>query len=158
MTPLLFAIANWLHALASVIFIGHYGLLALIYLPVLTKERANNVGLVMLSEISKHSRGWLYAALGLFTITGIYLMLVDTHYFGLGNFSNPWSLLMLIKHVVIAVMVGLGFWYNAILRVGPRLSSNTSAASAINSFRQHTYWMASLGAIVLLLTAISQTY
>ena len=38
MSQILFSLSVWLHAVATVIMIGHYLLLALIYLPVLSKE------------------------------------------------------------------------------------------------------------------------
>lgn len=38
MSQTLLALSFWLHALATVVFIGHYLLLSLIYLPVLSSE------------------------------------------------------------------------------------------------------------------------
>ncbi len=40
MTPFLVATANGLHALATVVFVGYYLLLSLLYLPALTKPEA----------------------------------------------------------------------------------------------------------------------
>jgi hypothetical protein len=37
MTPILIALSVWLHAVGTVILIGHYLLLSVIYLPVLEK-------------------------------------------------------------------------------------------------------------------------
>jgi uncharacterized membrane protein len=143
MTSILVSLSTLLHALATVILIGHFLLLALIYLPVLaTKD------LSILSEISKRSRPWLYGSLVIFFITGAYLTLVDSNYLGLGNFSNAWAMLMLVKHVLILGMLGIGFWFNA--------SSNTGAAAALGRFRSYVNWMAILGFLVLLLTAIAQ--
>ena len=156
MPQALAAAANWFHALATVILIGHYLLLVLIYLPVLTKDRADSAGLVFLGEISKRSRGWLYSSLITFAITGVYLMVVDSSYRGLGDFGNLWSILMLIKHLLVLAMIGLGFWFNAILRVGPLLSSKSSAAYAATSFRQYAALMSIAGVLVLLLTAVAQ--
>ena len=85
MSQLLFSLSTWLHALATVIFIGHYLLLTLIYLPVLAKAPS---GGMMLSAISKRSRGWMYASLVVFAVTGIYLTFADSNYLGLGNFGN----------------------------------------------------------------------
>lgn len=98
----------------------------------------------------------MYAALLVFMVTGIHLMLVDPNYLGVGNFSNPWCILMLIKHILIVGMVSAGFWFNAILRVGPMLSSNTGLPQAFNRFRFYVHGMAVTGTLVLLLTAFSQ--
>jgi hypothetical protein len=53
-------------------------------------------------------------------------------------------------------MLALGFWYNAILRVGPMMSSNNSAELGITRFRQYSNWMSISGVLILLLTALAQ--
>jgi uncharacterized membrane protein len=151
MTPILITLSLWLHSLATVLLIGHYLLLALIYLPVLSDADG-----VILSKISKCSRSWMYISLLIFIITGIYLMFVDPNYLGVGDFGNFWSILMLVKHILILGMIGMGFWFNAILRVGPLLVSNTGAPQAFVRFRLYSNLMAVSGVLVLLLTAVSQ--
>jgi uncharacterized membrane protein len=149
MTAFLSSFSYWLHAMATVIFIGHYVLLAGIYLPALSIDGK------ALSAISKLSRWWMYASLVIFMITGIYLTFVDPNYQGIGNFTNFWAVMMLVKHLLILVMIGLGFWYNAILRVGPMMSSN-NPEQAIARFRNYVNVMAVCGVLVLLLTALAQ--
>ena len=152
MSQVLISLFYWLHAMATVVFIGHFVLLAVIYLPVLAKSGNGSV----LSEISKRSRSWMYASLIIFIVTGIYLMIVDPNYRGVGNFSNLWAVMMLIKHILIVAMIGMGFFFNAILRVGPMISSNRGAEQAIGRFRSYVNMMAIAGVIVLLLTAFAQ--
>jgi hypothetical protein len=110
----------------------------------------------ILSEISNRSRGWLYGSLGIFILTGIYLMLEDPNYLGLGNFGNPWSILMLGKHILIVVMVILGLWFNAIKRVGPEARTNPDPSQAFAPYSLYSKLMAIAGSLVLLLTAVSQ--
>jgi uncharacterized membrane protein len=155
MAQTLFSLFTWLHALATVIFIGHFVLLRLLYLPAFAKAEAEIAG-PLLSDISKRSRPWMYGSLLIFIVTGMYLMIVDPNYRGVGDFGNPWAIAMLLKHVLIVAMIGLGFFYNAILRVGPMMSSNNSAAQAIARFGQYSNWMAICGVLVLLLTAFAQ--
>jgi uncharacterized membrane protein len=151
MSQILTALSVWLHALATVVLIGHYFLLSTMYLPVLSKNNG-----VALSEISKRSRSWMYLSLVIFMVTGIYLMFVDPNYLGVGNFGNLWSVMMLVKHLLIFGMIGLGFWFNAYLRVGPMMASDNNAELGIRRFRTYSNWMAILGVWVLLLTALSQ--
>ena len=151
MSQILIALSVWLHALGTVILIGHYLLLSVIYLPVLTRYNPT-----ILSEISKRSRPWLYISLLIFMVTGIYLMLVDPNYLGVGNFGNVWGVMMLIKHILVVGMIGLGFWFNAILRVGPMLSSHNSGEQAYGRFKRYVNIMAICGVLVLLLTALAQ--
>jgi uncharacterized membrane protein len=155
MSDILIALSFWLHSLATVVLIGHYLLLALIHLPAMGRNALEATGPV-LSEISKQSRRWMYASLFIFIITGIYLMFVDPNYLGIGDFGNFWSIMMLIKHALILVMIGAGFWFNAILRVGPMLSSRNSAEQAYNRFHLFVNIMAVSGVLVLLLTALAQ--
>jgi uncharacterized membrane protein len=151
MSQILIALSVWLHALGTVILIGHYLLLSVIYLPVLTRYNGN-----ILSEISKRSRPWLYASLLIFIVTGIYLMLVDPNYLGVGNFGNVWGMLMLVKHILVVGMIALGFWFNAILRVGPMMGSNNSAELGMRRFHLYSNLMTISGVLVLLLTALAQ--
>lgn len=149
MTQFLISISVWLHAVATVVFIGHFVLLAGIYLPALSKNA------MALSEISTHSRPWMYASLIIFMVSGIYLTFIDPNYQGIGNFSNFWAVMMLVKHILIVVMIVMGFWYNAILRIGPMLSSNNPEQAVIR-FRKYVNVMAVCGVLVLLLTALAQ--
>ena len=151
MSPILIAMSVWLHAVGTAILIGHYLLLSVIYLPALEKG-----GGTFLSQISKRSRPWMYVSLVIFMVTGIYLMFVDPNYLGVGDFGNFWSVMMLVKHLLIVGMIALGFWYNAFLRVGPMMASNNNAELGIRRFRIYSNLMAISGVIVLLLTALAQ--
>jgi len=153
MSQLLLATSTTLHALAMIVFIGHYLLMSLIYLPALSNVDA---GVKALGEMSRQSRRWLYLSILAFAATGVHLMLVNPNYLGIGNFSNPWALLMLLKHLIIVVMIGLGFWFNAIQRVGPAMRSNSGAAQGAAKFRRYSNLMAICGVLVLTLTALSQ--
>ena len=155
MSQILFSLFTWFHAVATVIFIGHYLLLALICLPAFERQKPEIAGPI-LSEVSKRSRVWMYSSLAIFMVTGIYLMIVDPNYLGIGNFGNFWGIVMLIKHILIVAMIAMGFFYNAILRVGPLMSSNTGAEQAIERFGVYSKWMAICGVLVLLLTAFAQ--
>ena len=155
MSEILIAVSTWLHALATVVFIGHFILLAFFYLPAVKDQPEIPVGAV-LGEFSKRSRAWMYVALLIFMITGVHLTLVDKNYRGVGDFGNLWSILMLVKHVLIMGMILAGFWFNAILRVGPMLFSKTGSSQAMERFRLYNTGMAITGVLVLLLTAISQ--
>jgi uncharacterized membrane protein len=65
MSQIFIGLSVWLHSLATVVLIGHFLLLSLLYLPVLAVKNVS-----VLSEISKRSRAWLYLSLLIFMITG----------------------------------------------------------------------------------------
>jgi uncharacterized membrane protein len=156
MSQFLIPLSYWLHSLATAILIGYFLILSLVCVPVFKNNQANPLSGTILSEISKHSRGWLYASLLIFIFTGIYLMLSDPNYLGLGNFGNPWSIIMLVKHILIVGMLGIGFWFNGIKRVGADLRINPDPGQALSSFSLYSKLMAVVGVLVLLLTAVSQ--
>ena len=151
MSSILIAISIWLHNIGTIVLIGHYLLLSLLYIPILKNEKAT-----ILSEISKRSRLWMYASLLIFAVTGTYLTFADPNYLGFANFGNVWGILMLIKHLLILGMIVMGFWFNAILRVGPMMRSNNGAEQAMLRFRLYANLMAISGVLVLLLTALAQ--
>ncbi len=155
MNATLTALSFLLHSLAMIIFIGHYLLFALIHLPAIRASSLDVTGPI-LSAISRQSRRWMYASILVFFLTGIYLMFVDPNYLGVGQFGNIWSVMMLVKHILILVMIGAGFWFNAIWRVGPMLSSRNGAEQAYGRFKLYVNIMAVSGVLVLLLTSIAQ--
>ena len=152
MTSVLIALSYWLHEMATVVFVGYFVLLAVICLPVLAKIEDRQA----LSGISKQSRLWLYASLLVFIVTGTYIMIVDPNYLGFANFGNFWGIVMLTKHILILGMIGMGFWYNAVMRVGPMMSSNNAVKQSIGRFRTYINVMAVSGVLVVLLTALAQ--
>jgi len=151
MSSILIAISIWLHNIGTIVLIGHYLLLSLLYIPILKNEKTT-----ILSEISKRSRLWMYVSLLIFAVTGTYLTFADPNYLGFANFGNVWGILMLIKHLLILGMIVMGFWFNAILRVGPMMRSNNGAEQAMLRFRLYANSMAISGVLVLLLTALAQ--
>ena len=151
MSQVLIALSMWLHTFGTIILIGHYLLLSLIYLPALASNHKT-----ILSQISKRSRPWMYISLLIFLFTGSYLTLADPNYLGFADVGNVWGILMLVKHLLILGMIGMGFWFNAILRVGPLMSSTSGAEQATRRFRLYANLMAISGMLVLLLTAIAQ--
>jgi hypothetical protein len=81
---------------------------------------------------------------------------VDPNYRGIGDFGNPWAILMLVKHIIIVGMIAAGFWFNGILKVGSMAGANPSSAPVLKRLRSYVNGMAIAGALVLLLTAAGQ--
>lgn len=156
MSQILIPMSAWLHALGTVVLIGNYLLLSLIYLPAIITQGPQPAAGAILSEISRRSRRWMYLSLLIFLVTGVHLMLADPNYLGFADFGNLWGILMLVKHILVLGMVAAGFWFNAILRVGPLMSSNSGATQALDRFRRFANLMAIAGVLVLLLTALAQ--
>ena len=154
MAQFLIPLSNLLHTLATILFVGYFILMVILVIPTLSAKGAT--GMQTLSELSKCSRWWLYGALALFAVTGVYLALSDANYSGLGKFDSAWSILMLAKHIIIIVMLAIGFWFNAIKRVGPAMLSTSNSAAGLTRFKRYCTLMTFFGLLVLALTAIGQ--
>ncbi len=149
MSQLLIVLSTWLHALATVILIGHYLLLGLFYLPSFQQSLDETDMKRAVDGIEARMGLWIHLSLVVFLITGIHLLLINTSYQGVGNFSNAWSLVMLVKHVVVFVFFVLGFY----LDHGGR-RKKLAEAKQLQPFLRA---MAACGALILLLTAVAQT-
>ena len=143
------------HSLATTLFIGYYFVMAVLVLPNLGKS--GSAGYETLSRISKQSRWWLYGSLAILALTGAFLTFADPNYAGIGQFDTPWAIFMLAKHIVIVLMLFIGFWFNAIKRVGKGMLSTSNAAAAYLRFKRYILTMSLLGMVVLILTGIGQT-
>jgi len=154
MTTFLLAVSIWLHALATVVLIGQYTLLSLIYLPVFAQQLKGSTLGAMLDGVAGRARFFIFGALGLFIVTGVVLMFGDANYTGFGDFGNAWSVVMLAKHVLVLVMIGIGVYIDR--GILTRLAEPSTAEAATGSFRRAVSAMMICGLVVLLLTAVAQ--
>jgi uncharacterized membrane protein len=153
MSAVLVALSTWLHILATIVWIGYFLFTSLIYLPVLERELQAAALRDLLEQVSARLRPFFGAALLIFLVTGTYLMLSNKHYQGLGHFfANPWSVLMVIKHVLVLAFLAL-----AVLSERVFLGQiSDQKPEALQRFRSTLYLNAALGVVILLLTASTQ--
>jgi len=45
---------------------------------------------------------------------------------------------MLVKHILIVGMIGLGFWFNVVVRVGSLLRSTSNSALGVTRLRLYS--------------------
>lgn len=153
MSVFLVAFSTWLHALATVVFIGYYLFTCLIYLPVFERQMRADALRELLEQISARLRPFFGGSLLIFLITGTHLMLINKNYLGLGNFfGNPWSALIVIKHVLVLPFLVLAvFSERAFLgQIGDQ------KPEALKQFRRALNINLILGVVILLLTALAQ--
>ncbi len=152
MTLFLVAFSTWLHTLATTVLVGYYFLLSLVYLPTYESQLKGAALGSLMEAISARMRPYFGGSVLVFIITGTYLMLIDQDYQGIGNFSNPWSVLIVVKHVVVLLMIALGIV--AEHRYLPGLGGKD--LEAMRQFRLAMTVTMILGLLALLLTAIAQ--
>jgi uncharacterized membrane protein len=153
MSTFLVALSTWLHALATIVFIGYYLFTGLIYLPVFERQMQANALRNLFEQISARLRPFFGGSLLIFLVTGTHLTLINDNYLGLGNFfANPWSILIVIKHVLVLAFVALAvFSERAFLG-----QISDQKPEALRQFRWAVNINVILGVLILLLTTIAQ--
>ncbi len=153
MSTYLVALSIWLHALATIVMVGYFVFASLIYLPVFERRMQADALRDLLEQISARLRPLFGGSLLIFLVTGTHLMLINENYLGLGNFfGNPWSALIVIKHVLVLAFLILAV-YSERAYLGKVSDQNPKA---LKQYRQALNINMALGLVILLLTAIAQ--
>jgi len=153
MSTFLVALSTWLHSLATIVMIGYYLFTSLIYLPVFERQMQANALRDLLEQVSARLRPFFGGSLLIFLVTGTHLMLINENYLGLGNFfGNPWSVLIVIKHVLVLAFLALAvFSERAFLG-----QISDEKPKALKQFRWALNINTVLGVVIILLTSIAQ--
>jgi putative copper export protein len=110
------------------------------------------------SETRYQALPLILVSIGVFLVTGTYLLLTDDRFLGLGHFfGGTWSTLIVVKHVLVVALVGIGVYID--LLVVPDVANPVDEASrsaGVRRLARSASAMAALGATVLLLTAAAQ--
>ena len=103
------ALSLFLHIAATVIWIGGILLITFLVVPEVNRALAEQTALYQLLRRLRR-RFTIIGNLALVTliVTGVLQMSTDPHYDGLLSFSNRWSQVLLIKHLLIIVMAIAG--------------------------------------------------
>jgi uncharacterized membrane protein len=148
-------LSNWLHVLATIIFIGYDLFMCLIFLPIFTRQMSAPDLRDLLERISSRLQPYFGGSILIFLVTGTYLLVINQYYGGLGHFfNNPWSALITIKHLLVVVFLALGIYADrAYLE---KISDEKPAA--LKQFRRAINFNAVLGVVIILLTSIAQAF
>ena len=150
--------AVWLHSVATVVLLGYYAVMALIVIPVLRATLKESALGRIIPDIERRALPLVLGAVGVFLLTGLYLLLSDDRYLGLGHvIDNTWSIVMLVKHVVVIALVAIGVWLDVVVVRDIALPADEPGrATAVHRLAVGTTAIVVLAAIVLLLTATAQ--
>jgi uncharacterized membrane protein len=150
-------LAVWLHTLALVIALGYYGILGRVALPALERSLDTRALTSALAAIERRALPIVGLSVVLFTATGIYLLVIDPEYAGLGNvLASTWTSLMFVKHVLVIGMVVLAVMVDRSIRRAAGAANDAELASALGRLRLSAEGATGLGALVILLTAAAQ--
>jgi len=150
-------LALWIHTLAFVIAWGYYGILGRILLPALERSLDGPARARTLAVVERTALPLVLLSMALFVVTGSYLLFIDPRYAGLGNFfTNSWTTLMLIKHLIIIVLIALGVTIDVLIRRLVEVTDDATRASVLRRIRLAAEGATGLGALIVLLTAAAQ--
>ncbi len=153
MSPFIVALSTGLHVLATVVFVGYYLFTGLIYLPVLQRCVQPNALREIMEQVSALLRPFFGGSLLVFLVTGTHLMLINESYLGLGNFfANPWSVLIVVKHVLVLAFLVIAVSSERILL--PQISPQKP--EVLKRFQWAQNMNVALGAVIVLMTAVAQ--
>jgi uncharacterized membrane protein len=156
MNPILLSICLGLHALATIVLVGQYLLVAIVVIPVLQRMTSEQDQARLLAGFTTRARPWVLGSLAVFLITGILMLLTDSQYLGFLNFGNAWSVLMVVKHTLIFPWVFLCIVLdrNVARRLGEACDADRTRLLA--QFRRMNGMAAGGGTLIILLTAVMQ--
>ncbi len=99
------ALVYWLHMLATVSWIGGIVSLSLLVFPAAHKSLKPVDQLAFIEAMQKRLEPLAWFSLGLLIATGLFQLSANSHYNGFLDTSTQWSLAILVKHGLVAVMV-----------------------------------------------------
>jgi uncharacterized membrane protein len=142
---------------AFVIAWGYYGILGRIVLPALERSLDGAAQASTLVSIERRALPLVLISMALFIVTGAYLLVIDDSYAGLGNIlANSWTTLMLVKHLVVVGLIGLGVAVDVLVRRAGAATDDPMRVSILHRVRLSAEAATALGALVVLLTVAAQ--
>src|SRR5574341_379933 len=99
------ALTFWLHMLAVVTWIGSLTSISVLVLPAANRTLQPVDQLALIETIQKKLEPITWFSLSLLVVTGLFQMSVNPHYNGFLSTSTQWSLAILTKHVLVAILI-----------------------------------------------------
>lgn len=107
MNDLYLAISYLFHLVATVVWLGGLMILTIMVYPAANRTLRETPGLyALLSTLRKRFVPLANFSLAVLLATGMVQMALDENYLGVLDFSNQWSVALLLKHVAIVGMAG----------------------------------------------------
>jgi len=153
------SIINWLHLLATVVWIGGMASNILVLMPSVRETLDPRSAGALMAAAMKRSRILIYSSVSVLLITGVVMTLLNKLYLGLMQLDNSWSQIILVKHIFIAVLIILVIYAFEVLAPKVRLIASKGPSPELAMLQNLQMRMAMiafvLGVVILLLTGIA---
>ncbi|MEP6896511.1 MAG: CopD family protein [Chloroflexota bacterium] len=153
------ALIYWLHMLATVLWVGSLAAIAFLILPAMKRTLDAEQQLVFIEAMQKRLEPIAWFSISLLVVTGLFQMSLNVHYDGFLSTSTQWSLAILSKHILGAIMIvvsAIQTWeVIPAIRRAILLSKKQDNAEALDALRRREIrlvWI-NLGLSVLILGA-----
>jgi uncharacterized membrane protein len=154
------ALNYWLHLLATIAWLGGTLILTFVTWPGLAGAAVDGpLQGELVRAFERRFRPLANLSLAVLLVTGTIQMSDDPHYEGFLQFANSWSLLLLVKHIVFLLMIGISLMMQwgvkpALDRAALRVREGGQAQTTLHRrLRRLTALNLIFGVLVLLLTA-----
>lgn len=157
------ALIFWLHLLATVTWVGSLAALSFLILPASSRTLKAPDQLAFISAVQQRLEPLAWFCLSLLIVTGLFQMSVNVHYDGFLSVSTRWSIALLTKHALVAVMVvvsAIQTWeVLPAIRRTLMMKSKVDEAQLEKLRRRETAllrWSLALAVLILLATAFAR--
>lgn len=99
------AIIFWFHMLATVVWIGSLVAISVLLLPASAQVLKLPDRVSLLAAVQKRLEPIAWFSIGLLIVTGLIQLSTSPHYDGFLALSTQWSLAMLTKHILVAILI-----------------------------------------------------
>ncbi len=157
------ALVFWLHLLATATWIGSLISIYVLVQPAARRSLEPLDQLSLVEAIDKRLEPIVWFSVSLLIVTGLFQMSVNPHYNGFLSTSGQWSLAILSKHVLVAILIAVSATHTwdvlpAIRRALMRKDKIDSPQLANLRRREAALlrWSLVLAALILLATAVAR--
>jgi len=121
---IVFALVSFFHDLFTAIWIGGLIVTAFTYMPAVKEVLGGTPQMKMvMSAFQKRQSVWVYVSIVGLILTGLLMSNRSPEFERLFAFSNPYSVALTIKHILVLVMIGLSLYRSLVLGREEGLSS-----------------------------------
>jgi uncharacterized membrane protein len=157
------ALTFWLHLLATVTWIGSLVSIYMLVQPAAKRSLQPVDHLALVEAVQKRLEPVAWFSVSLLVVTGLFQMSVNPHYNGFLATSGQWSLALLSKHILVAILIAVSAMHTwdvlpAIRRALMRKNKIDALQLAGLQHREALLlrWSLVLAALILLATAVAR--